>query len=109
MVNNEEHPEIAAAGFDYGLGLCHTCVKELIAFRDDPTVRPGAKPNPSYAITMATALVPVPVPGDTDDTAYYAAVPMPACIDHLSKPQARRPKPPPPLPPLPQRRLIVPS
>lgn len=74
---------ISAAGTDYGLGLCHTCVKLILELENEPPENPAARRVANYAITLAPALVPVPVPGN-EDIAYNAAITLPACLDHLA-------------------------
>jgi hypothetical protein len=95
---------MTTAGDDYGLGLCHTCVKAYIAFKAMPSPNGGNKLPPApvaYAITMAPALVPVPTPGG--ETAYNAAITLPACLEHLEIARDKKP------PPEPRRRqLLVP-
>lgn len=90
-------------GDDYGIGLCHTCVKALVAFDAQPSP-PGARPAPRFAVTWAAALVNIP--GPDGDVIYQMAVPLPSCFEHL---EINKPKPPPNgVPAARQSRLITP-
>ena len=98
---------ITATGEDYGLGLCHACIKELIAASaaGPPNGNPKGAPAPRYAVTMAPAFVAVPVNGaESDGQSYNVAVTLPSCFEHLEINRARRQQPPPPA----QRRLLLP-
>jgi hypothetical protein len=96
---------LAATGEDYGLGLCHTCIKEIIhaGAAGPPNGKPQGIPAPRYAVTMAPAFVAVPVP-ETDDQVYNMAVVLPSCYEHLEI-NKRKAAPPPPAA---RRPLIVP-